>query len=203
MQQELSKIFISHLQREEWAAAPLFDFVMELTRANDSACQAVVTSGFLDMLLCMQASDFAHSIDTCQAHGVEDARARTIEVLGSLCQWGNTQIMASSHCACILWPEMNIIMSMFWEITSDRPPEWMQLGPDIRPRPQDSLRNILTPSSMKDISCCRLSYLDSEHPSRLSGAHRLVYRFRDAQVADETFVLKRTLFYSPCLSLFD
>ncbi|KIM76473.1 hypothetical protein PILCRDRAFT_12714 [Piloderma croceum F 1598] len=97
----------------EYPASPLIDFVAELARID---YQAVLGSGFLDKLLCINiGSDRRSMLEACTA------------VLEKLCQQANALAMVSVHPVYILWLKTLALRILYVQRSNQRYLQWKEM----------------------------------------------------------------------------
>jgi hypothetical protein len=120
--------------------SPLVDFILTVAKVNQDTCQAVLSSGFLDVLLCMYACNFTSSI--CSVDVVKGGQISIIEAvcdaLVILCRHPDALAVISVHPICVLW--------MLGCQTQERQMIWRELGPAIVTR---RIASLATPVAMK------------------------------------------------------
>jgi hypothetical protein len=123
-------------------ASPLVDFITTIIKENHSMYQAVLNSGFLDVLVCMYICNFSSEI--CRVDEVEGALHSIIEVVSAallmLCSQPNAQAVVSAHPICILWPKDKRLPTFIGNRSAERQAMWRRLGPVIVARRLASLR---------------------------------------------------------------
>jgi hypothetical protein len=143
MYMELKQAYMSCLntgtyQGEYHPASPVIDFVTKLAQIN---YQAVLDSGFLDMLLCMYVCNFSSSetvvlfpqqltIKTDSDHSamLEACTA----VLEMLCQQADALAVVSAHPVCTLWPKSRALLDLFGRRSKkERYLQWREMGTDV------------------------------------------------------------------------
>jgi hypothetical protein len=168
-QKDLELKYLSSQRPGEYhPASPLVDFIMELSQNNSSARQAVLDSGFLDLLLCMYISDFKiydaspksgqdvpkvkllSALSQAAAQTVSDAsRESMLEVcsdhLATLCRYPDALAVIKAHPICVLWPRVGLLRSEFGDRTNERPKKWWELGPALAARRLASFPELLLP----------------------------------------------------------
>jgi hypothetical protein len=135
--------------------SPLFDFVVELAQMSYVACQAVLNSGFLDVVLCMYICNFTRdtrarglyrTIADLEMRGNRMSRACSV-ALGTLCRQPGAQAVVSAHTICtLLWRPLPTLLA---QRTSERQAKWRQLGPVMATRRLAALPAFLPLSVMR------------------------------------------------------
>jgi hypothetical protein len=132
-------------------ASPLVDFIATIAAQNDSTCQAVFDSGFLDMLICMYACNFS-----AQVRSVDDFEGRrsiieaVCAALVTLCHRLSLKAVISAHPIAVLWPKNELLLYILGDRTAERQAIWRKLGPVVVGRRLSSLRTLLqSPGSTK------------------------------------------------------
>ena len=158
MHKELFEVYLSSwgLNSPEYhIVSALVDFVVELAQMNYVACQAVLDSGFLDVVLCMYTCSFTfdkhmgdlnQTIADFEAH--QNWTSKTCSAaLAILCHQPGAQAVVSTHPICtLLWRPLP---SLLRHRTSKRQAKWRQLGPVIIRRRLASLPAFLPLSVMR------------------------------------------------------
>jgi hypothetical protein len=141
-------------------AIPLVDFIATVAEYNDSTCQAVFDSGFLNVLICMYACNFSPhaigSVDEFKArHSIIEA---VCAALATLCRQPSRKAVISSHPIGVLWPKNELLLSILGNRTAERQAIWRKLGHVVVGRRLSSLRTLLqSPSSTKRSHMTELS----------------------------------------------
>jgi hypothetical protein len=135
MQAYVSRMNTGTLRGEYHPASPLVDFITELARTN---YQAVLDSGFLDMLLCMYACNFSSGETTSPftrrlASKIgSDHNTALLEacsaLLAILCQHADALVVVSAHPLCVLWPKNRNLLFLFGRRSNERCLQWRELG---------------------------------------------------------------------------
>jgi hypothetical protein len=139
-------------------ASPMVNFIVSLFKVNPATCQAVLQSGFLDVLLCLYASNFTSNIPSFGDMTV--GRKALIEDISDglviLCRKSDARAFLSAHPICALWPMNQPLRSILGDQTAERQTVWRQLGPAIATRRISSLSktvhatDILYPDELED-----------------------------------------------------
>jgi len=142
--------------QEYHTASPLVDFVIELAQVNDSACEAVLTSGFLDMLLCMYICGFTDTVRVVPFHEAEQAQDSMFRdcsaALLALCRRLDFITVVSAHPVSVLWPKNREMLSLFSCQITQRFAVWIQLGHVMTTRRLQSLSRLHLPT-MGETDC--------------------------------------------------
>jgi hypothetical protein len=151
MHRKLFNTYISSQRQdppEDHTASPLLDFIVKLAQVNDVACEAVLDSGFLDMLLCMYTCGFTDSMISPFAGSrtnseIDEARdiifVNCSAALLALCRHPDFVAVISTHPVSILWPKNRQLLSIFGCQRTERYEVWRQLGPVMATRRLQSL----------------------------------------------------------------
>ena len=165
MQTELMQAYMSCLatgtyQGEYHPASPLVDFIIELAQIN---YQAVLDSGFLDMLLCMYVCDF-RSGDTLPPsiqrlisridldYSDSAMLGACTAALQMLCQQTDALAVVLAHPICALWPKNETLLYQFGPRSDERCLQWRELGPVISTRRLTVLPEILLLPITKELA---------------------------------------------------
>jgi hypothetical protein len=114
-------------------ASPLIDFVAELARID---YQAVLDSGFLDMLLCMYVCNFSNGETVFSSaqrliSNIGSDRRSMLEactaVLEKLCQQANALVVVSAHPVYILWPKTSALRILYVQRSNQRYLQWREM----------------------------------------------------------------------------
>lgn len=128
--------------KEEHPALPLLSFVMNLLRSNKLAYDAVLKSGFLDVLLCIYIGNFtddyimtAISKKALNPHRVPEGRQALLEsgraILSCLSLREDTQKIISLHPVCVFWPKDDSLLAMYGYRVTEREAKWRDLGTEL------------------------------------------------------------------------
>ncbi|KIM86350.1 hypothetical protein PILCRDRAFT_322932 [Piloderma croceum F 1598] len=146
--------FSSQQSNENHPASPLVDFIMIVAKVNQATCQAVLRSGFLDMLLCMYACNFISS-----THSVGEIRGdrntlfeAVCAALVMLCRDPDADGVISAHPICGLWPMDQSLRILLGGRIQRRQRLWRQLGHDIVMRRISSLAKMLGTTEVLDLA---------------------------------------------------
>jgi hypothetical protein len=105
-------------------ASPIIDFITELMQIN---YQAVLDSGFLDVLLCMYVSGFSSgdswfvSLKRPGHSGILEPCSAALEML---CKPIDAMEVFSSHPICVLWPKNRVLLFLFGRRLKERHLQW-------------------------------------------------------------------------------
>jgi hypothetical protein len=135
---ELMEAYISSMNTgtykgEYHPASPLIDFVAELARID---YQAVLDSGFLDMLLCMYVCNFSNGETVFSSaqrliSNIGSDRRSMLEactaVLEKLCQQANALVVVSAHPVYILWPKTSALRILYVQRSNQRYLQWREM----------------------------------------------------------------------------
>ena len=146
MHRELMDAYLSaQRSRTGHPFSALVDFVVAVADVNQMTCRAVLHSGFLDILLCMYACNFI-----CKVPGVDDVEydRKTIldavyAALSSLVCQPYAQTVISTHPICVLWTQVESLLTSSGEPKPIRQAIWRKLGLSIVSRRLSSLAMIL------------------------------------------------------------
>jgi hypothetical protein len=162
MHRKLFNTYISSQRQdppEDHTASPLLDFIVKLAQVNDVACEAVLDSGFLDMLLCMYTCGFTDSMISPFAGSrtnseIDEARdiifVNCSAALLALCRHPDFVAIVLTHPVSVLWPKDRRLLSIFGCQLRERYETWRRLGSVIAARRLKSLRSLSRlPSTME------------------------------------------------------
>ena len=137
-------VYFSSVDGTNHSASPLVDFIVTLAGENYSATQAVFNSGFLNVLVCMYASNFSHHTysveDVCGRKSIIEA---VCSALVALSRQPGLHAVVLAHPICVLWPKNELSLPILGDRTGDRRAIWKRLGPSIVTRRLTSLRRLL------------------------------------------------------------
>ena len=151
MHRKLFNTYVSSQRQdppEDHTVSPLLDFIVDLAHVNDAACEAVLDSGFLDMLLCMYICGFTDnmispSVGSRTDSEIDEARdtifANCSAALLALCRHPDFVAVICTHPVSILWPKNRQLLSIFGSQRMERYEVWIQLGPIMARRRLQSL----------------------------------------------------------------
>ena len=139
-------------------ASHIVNFIASLFRVNQATCQAVLQSGFLDVLLCLYASNFTSNIPSFgdMTVGRKALMEDISDALVILCRQSDARAFLSAHPIRALWPLNQPLRSILGDQTAERQTVWRQLGSAIATRRISSLSktihatDILYPDELED-----------------------------------------------------
>jgi hypothetical protein len=160
---ELVEAYISSMNTRTYKgeyhlASPLIDFVAELVHID---YQAVLDSGFLDMLLCMYVCNFSNPVTVYPSArrligNIGSNRKSMLEactaVLEKLCQQANALVVVSAHPVYILWPKTSTLRTLPVQQSNQRYLQWRKMESVIVARRLASIPEILQLLMSKDES---------------------------------------------------
>jgi hypothetical protein len=124
-------------QGEYHPASPLVDFIAELTQTN---YQAVLDSGFLDMLVCMYICNFSSGGDAFSLSqrlisdiawdpwdhsAMMEACTTTLQML---CKQTDALAVVLAHPVSVLWPKNQALLFLFGHRLNERCFQWREVG---------------------------------------------------------------------------
>jgi hypothetical protein len=125
-------------------ASPLVDFIVTVAEENHSATQAVFNSGFLNVLVCMYACNFArHTYSDEDVCGRKSIIETVCAALVALCRQPALHAVVLAHPICVIWPKNELLLPILGDRTTERRAIWKRLGPTIVARRLSSLRRLL------------------------------------------------------------
>jgi hypothetical protein len=143
-------------QGEYHPASPLIDFITEVARFNN---QAVLDSGFLDMLLCMYVCNFSSGNPAFPytQRLIDRMRSDRGAILASctaalelLSETSDALAVISAHPVCILWPKNRTLLFQFGRRSNERHLQWRYLGTVVAVRRLAALsEHLLLPMTKK------------------------------------------------------
>lgn len=161
MHQDLWAHYMSSINRDirssihQHPVLPLIDFIGDLAETGDAACRAIFDSGFLDVLLCMCASNFTSDITSFSTPGPSSLHTQSAQsirdsvidagnsLLTMLCREPNTLIVVSAHPIAVIWPKNRRLVTLLGRRTKERHVQWQRLGHHMVFKRLDAARILL------------------------------------------------------------
>jgi hypothetical protein len=156
-------------------ASPLIDFLVTVARVNWSICEAVLNSGFLDMLVCMYTCNFTSDLGSVEniERGRDSIIGSVCVALETLCCQPEARAAISRHPICVLWPTKGPLPSALGDRRTGRQAVWRRLGPVIISRRLSSIRKLLC--SLESTTSSRLAELPDAQADLLEFSRRAYY----------------------------
>lgn len=141
-------IFVQESNPPNCSALSLLAFFVKLAETGATACRAILRAGFLDLLLCMYASNFMEG--TCAQIGIHDVFRPNILEAGSntltlLSTHYGIQAGVDTHPIFTLWPNRELPHFKPKSRLADRQEMWRKVDPAIIARRLSSLGVLLRP----------------------------------------------------------
>jgi len=113
MYRHLTNVYISSQKQDErHTALPFFDFLAQLCQGNQAGGQAVLDTGFLDLLVSMLVRDFSIPNMNLKRDEADECRSMVLEVCHSLLihlsAHADLFLVLANHPICAIWPRHHL-----------------------------------------------------------------------------------------------